>query len=126
MICATRIWGSMRGCLILLAAAVATVGSATPASAYLLYKTSSCTPGLKWDSSRPVKVRLLGDSVANYLNNVRTGSTLIDLARLDADVRAVIDLYNAIPGSSLTLDFDSGITGDSDLGEPEDENYGTQ
>ena len=116
----------MRGWLILLAAVAATIGSVTPASAYLLNRASSCSPGQKWDSSRPVKVRLLGDSVADYLNNVRTGSTLVDLARLDADVRAVIDLYNAIPGSSLVLQYDTGITGDSSLGEPEDENYGTQ
>ena len=38
----------------------------------------------------------------------------------------MIDLYNAIPGSSLVLEYDTGITGDSSLGEPEDENYGTQ
>ena len=65
-------------------------------------------PGQKWDSSRPVKVRLLGDSVPTTSITSRTGSTLIDLARLDADVRAVIDLYNAIPGSSLVLELESG------------------
>ena len=77
----------MRGCLILLAAVAATVGSATPASAYLLNKTSSCSPGQKWDSSRPVKVRLLGDSVADYLNN---------------RVRYWIDARSIWPGSTPT------------------------
>ena len=48
------------------------------------------------------------------------------VVRLDADVKAVIALYNAIPGSSLELVLESGITGDSDLGSPSAENYGTQ
>jgi hypothetical protein len=98
----------MRGCLILLAATAATVGFSAPASAYLLYKTSSCSPGQKWDSSRPVKVRLLGDSVFDYLNKRPAGSRLVDLARLNDDVKAVIDLYNAIPGSGLVLQLDPG------------------
>ena len=102
---------TMRGCLILLTLAAATAGFATPASAYLLYKTSACSPGQKWDTSHPVKVRLLGDSVFDYLNNRPTGSTLTDLVRLNADVKAVIDLYNSIPGSSLVaLQSIRGIT----------------
>ncbi len=73
----------IRGCLFLLTAAAAMVGTAPPASAYLLNKTSSCSPGQKWDTSKPIKVRLLGDSVFDYLNNRRPGtSTLIDLAGL--------------------------------------------
>ena len=115
----------MRTYLIFLTTA-ATVGFATPASAYVLNKAASCTPGQKWDTSRPVQVRLLGDSVFEYLNNSRGGSTLADLARLDADIKAVIALYNAIPGSSLELELGPAITGDSNLGEPEDENHGTQ
>lgn len=117
----------IRRCLILLTAAAAMAGTATPASAYLLNKTSSCSPGQKWDSSKPVQVRLLGDSVFDYLNNRRPGtSTLVDLARLTADVKAVIDLYNSIPGSSLVMELGTGITGDSDLDDPSNDNYGTQ
>lgn len=116
----------MRGCLILLTAAAAMIALATPAQAYVLNKASACNPGQKWDSSRPVKVRLLGDSVGDYLNNWRGGSTLADLARFDADIKAVIGLYNSIPGSSLVLELGPAITGDSNLGEPEDENHGTQ
>ena len=117
----------MRGCLVLLTAVAAMVGTATPASAYLLNKTSTCSPGQKWDTSRPITVKLLGDSVGDYLNNRRPGtSTLIDLARLTADVNAVIDLYNSVAGSSLVMELGTGITGDSDLNDPGNENYGAQ
>ena len=117
----------MRGCLVLLTAVAAMVGTATPASAYLLNKTSTCSPGQKWDTSKPITVKLLGDSVGDYLNNRRPGtSTLIDLARLTADVNAVIDLYNSVAGSSLVMELGTGITGDSDLNDPGNENYGAQ
>jgi hypothetical protein len=92
----------------------------------VLQETATCKPGQKWDTSRPVKVRLLGDSALDYLNTRGGGSTFTDLVRLDADLKAVIALYNAIPGSSLMLELESGITGDSDLGGPGRENYGTQ
>lgn len=107
-------------------AILALAGSATPASAYLLNKASTCSPGQKWDTSRPVQVRLLSDSALDYFNNWRGNATLADLVRLDADLRAVVDLYNAIPGSRLKLEFAPGIGGDADLREPEDENYGAQ
>jgi hypothetical protein len=106
-------------------AAAVVVGVSTPASAYVL-QTSKCSSGQKWNTSSPVKVRLLGDSVLDYLNTRDGGSTFTDLVRLDADLKAVIALYNAIPGSSLELVLESGITGDSDLGSPSAENYGTQ
>jgi hypothetical protein len=108
-----------------LMAAAVVAGVSTPASAFVL-QTSTCSSGQKWNTSSPVKVRLLGDSVTNYLNTRSSGATFTDLVRLDADVKAVIALYNAIPGSSLELQLESGITGDSDLGTPSAENYGTQ
>jgi Matrixin len=117
---------TMRRALMSMTAAAAMVGVATPASAYVLQQTATCKPGQKWDTSRPVKVCLLGDSALDYLNTRGCGSTFTDLVRLDADVKAVIALYNAIPGSSLELELESGITGDSDLGGPAGENYGTQ
>jgi hypothetical protein len=111
---------------MVLMAASAMVSISSPASAYVLQQTSNCSPGQKWDTSRPVKVRLLGDSALDYLNTRGGGSTLTDLVRLDADLKAVIALYNAIPGSSLVLELESGISGDSDLGTPSAENYGSQ
>jgi hypothetical protein len=117
---------TMRQALISMTTAVAMVALSTPASAYVLQRTESCKPGQKWDTSLPVKVRLLGDSALDYLNTRGGGSSLADLVRLDADIKAVIALFNAIPGSSLDLVLESGITGDSDLGGPGAENYGTQ
>ena len=117
---------SIRRVLMSMTAVAALVGLATPASAYVLQQTATCNPGQKWDASRPVKVRLLGDSVADYLNTRDGGSTFSDLVRLDADLKAVVALYNAIPGSSLELVLESGITGDNDLGSPSAENYGSQ
>jgi Matrixin len=110
--------------LISFAAAAGIAGLATPASAYKLYDEASCKPGQKWDTSRPVKVRLLADSVTGYLT--QRGGTLVDAARLDHDVKAVIDLYNSIPGSSLVLEQDVGITGDSELDSPTKDNFGDQ
>jgi hypothetical protein len=110
--------------LISFAAAAGIAGLATPASAYKLFDEASCKPGQKWDTSRPVKVRLLADSVTSYLT--QRGGTLVDAARLDHDVKAVIDLYNSIPGSSLVLEQDVGITGDSELDSPTKDNFGDQ
>ncbi|MBM3770955.1 MAG: matrixin family metalloprotease [Acidimicrobiia bacterium] len=115
----------VRWALILIAAAAALASVPIPASAYVL-QTSACSTGQKWNTSSPVKVRLLGDSVLDYLNTRGGGSSLADLVRLDADIKAVIALFNAIPGSSLELVLESGITGDSDLGAPGSENYGGQ
>jgi hypothetical protein len=116
----------VRGTLVALAVAGATGGLATPASAYVLYKTSSCAPGLKWDASRPVTVRLLADSVFDYLEKRGGTSTLTDLARIVDDIEAVIDLYNSVRGSSLVLDLGTGITGDSSLDSPEADDFGGQ
>jgi hypothetical protein len=110
--------------LIPFVAAAGIAGLATPASAYNLFDEASCKPGQKWDTSRPVKVRLLADSVTGYL--AQRGGTLVDAARLDRDVKAVIDLYNSIPGSGLVLEQDVGITGDSELDSPTKDNFGDQ
>jgi hypothetical protein len=110
--------------LISLVAAAGIAGLATPASAYKLFDDASCKPGQKWDTSRPVKVRLLADSVTSYLS--QRGGTLIDAARLDRDINAVIDLYNSIPGSGLVLERDVPIVGDSELDSPTKDNFGDQ
>jgi hypothetical protein len=118
--------GIIRRALIPLAVAAGIVGLAAPAPAFVLYKSTSCSPGQKWDTSRPVKVRLLADSFFDYLNRRGSTSSLADLTRIDRDIKAVINLYNSIPGSALVLEQDMGITGDSNLEEPEDDNFGTQ
>jgi hypothetical protein len=104
---------------------LALAASAAPGSAYELNSTGKCAPGQKWDTSRPVKVKLLGDSFFDYLNR-RRGQTPADMTRIDRDIKAVIALYNAIPGNGLVLEQDSGITGDSNLDSPSVDNFGTQ
>jgi len=106
------------GCLAALLAAIA-----SPSPAYVLDDSAKC-PGQKWDTSRPVKVRLLGDSFFDYLKQ-RGGPVPFDLAGIDNDIKAVIALYNAIPGSALRLEQDSGITGDSNLDPPSTDNFGS-
>ena len=98
---------------------------ATPASAYLLQKVGSCKPGQAWDTSHPIKVRVLGDSVFDYFKKLNPPA-LADLGRLDSDIDAVIKLYNSIPGSRLVLEKDAGITGDSDLNGTDKDNFGQQ
>ena len=120
-----RLYVPFRRALILFAAAAGLIGLAEPAPAYLPFDSTTCNPGQKWDVSRPVKVRFLADSVTDYLNS--RGANLIDLDRMNRDVKAVIDLYNAIPGSRLVLEQDTGITGvTSDLPAAEDKNLGSQ
>jgi hypothetical protein len=107
-------------CAALVLAAVA------PATfAYVVRSPTSCPPGKRWDTSSPVKVKLLADSFFDYLN-VRGGASLSDMVRIDADIRAVIALYNAIPGSNLKLELDTGILGDKNLDNPSVDNFGTQ
>ena len=103
-----------------------TLVSITPASAYVLMKTGSCNPGQKWDASKPVKVRLLADSYFDYVEGRPSAATFSNLVRVDNDIKAVIDSYNSIPGNGLVLEHGSGITGDSDLNEPDVDNFGTQ
>jgi Matrixin len=94
--------------------------------AYQLYKTDNCNPGQRWSTSAPVKVRLLADSYFDYLKKRGGTATMADLVRIDSDIRAVVDLYNAVPGSKLVLEMDSGITGNISLREPDQDNYGAQ
>lgn len=122
-------FGRLQQVLIRLAAVVGTVVLSAPASAFVTYKAASCSPGQRWDTSRPVKVRLLAPSYFDYLEKfkARGGTTgLADLARIDRDIKAVIELYNAIPGSSLVLEHDTGLVSDSNLDEPDQDNFGTQ
>jgi hypothetical protein len=112
--------------LTLLAAAGMLTCAMPVAQAYILKKTDTCKPGQRWDTSRPVKLRVVGDSAFDYFKQRGNAPTLTDLARLDQDVKAVIALYNAIPGSKLVLEQDTGITGDSSLSTASNENWGTQ
>ena len=108
------------GCL-----ALAFAASASQSLAYVLNDTDKCHPGQKWDTSRPVKVRLLADSYSDYLSR-RGGQTSFDLVGIDKDIKAVIALNNAIPGNALVLEQGADITGDSNLDSPSNDNFGTQ
>lgn len=114
----------LRRPLLTIGLAAGMIGLATPASAYSLYKTSSCTPGLRWDTSRPVTVRLLAESVTDYLQ--KQGRGLSGMTGFVRDVQAVIDLYNSVPGSRLVLQFGTGINGDRRLDAPEIDDFGDQ
>jgi Matrixin len=105
--------------------ALTLAASAAPCFAYVLTNTGTCHSVQKWDTSRPVKVRLLADSYFDYLKQ-RGGQSAFDLSGIDNDIKAVIALYNAIPGNALVLEQDSGITGDSNLDDPATDNFGTQ
>ena len=112
----------------LLASVVVLAGAscfATPASAYLLQEVGSCKPGQTWDTSHPIKVRVLDDSVSDYFKKLNPPAAA-DRGRLDGDIDAVIKLYNSIPGSRLVLERDAGITGDSDLNGTDKDNFGQQ
>ncbi len=102
------------------------LASSGPAEAYKLYSEDDCNPGRAWDISQPIKVKLLADSYFDYLDVRGTPQTLADLTRIDADIRAVVDLFNAIPGSGLVLEFDQGITGDRNLESPSNDDFGDQ
>ena len=126
MIIVSRWTTVIRKTLIPILAAAGLVGFAEPASAYLLFKSTSCSPGQKWDVSRPVQVRVLGDSVFDYFRVRGNSASLIDLDRINRDIQAVIGLYNAIPGSRLKLELGPPITNDNDLDSPSIDNFGAQ
>ena len=65
-------------------AGAALVGISESTPAFVLNDPTTCSPGQKWDVSRPVTVRILGDSVFDYLTgcgvtpralSISTGST---------------------------------------------------
>src|SRR5262249_42367293 len=89
----------------------------------ILQNIGSCKPGQTWDTSRHVKVRVLDDSVADY---AKIRGTPIGTVReqMDRDIDAVIELWNSVPGSRLVLERGSGISGDSDLQLPSQEDFG--
>ncbi len=109
------------------ALALACMVASGPALAYKLYTPTACPSGVKWDTSRPIQVRLANDSITDYVTN-RTGGlgAFGDFLLLDQDVRSVIARYNEIPGSSVVLEMGEGVDAGVDLGEPDDENWGTQ
>jgi hypothetical protein len=109
--------------LALVAAAGTGLCFAAPASAFILQNIGSCKPGQTWDTSRHVKVRVLDDSVADY---AKIRGTPVGTVReqMDRDIDAVIELWNSVPGSRLVLERGSGISGDSNLQLPSQDNFG--
>ena len=120
----------MKRCILAASAALAAVllGTAVPipASAYVLNKEASCDPGQAWDISRPVEVRFLGPSFLDYAE--QKGWSDVAARMLDAidDVKAVIALYNSVPGSGLRLEYAGGYPEGDDIGEPGDQDWGDQ
>ena len=93
--------------------------AAAPAWGYRLTHTDSCSPGAAWATGSTVKVRVLDDSFWAYadqqgLTNEQANS---DHWAMEGDILAVIDEYNRVPGSKLTLEYAGEIYGDQDLGD---------
>lgn len=102
------------------------LGLAQPSAAYRLDGTASCPSGKKWDISTPVGVKLLSDSFTDYVLTRNLPGGLTKLAQAIEDIEAVIEVFNAIPGSGLRLVHAGGITGDRNLEEPDDDVYEAQ
>lgn len=108
----------------LAAGLITALGPVDRAEAYSL--RTSCGGTEKWDTSQPIQVRLLAESFFAMYNDKPTIHTAADIVQIDSDIKAVIAAYNGIPGISLQLEQGAGITADGDLGEPVEEDFGTQ
>jgi hypothetical protein len=97
--------------------AAACLAYSAPSSAYVLNDASSCQPGSKWSTSDPVKVYWLSESFSDYVAVNDTPDGLVALYNIVRDIEAVVDEYNAVAGSNLTLEFAGGIIGDRNLEE---------
>ena len=99
--------------------------TAKQAEAYTLYQSQRCNPGLGWGTANTIQVRLLNDSLSAYLDRLDGVDRAAATAAIDADIRAVVDLYNAMPGVGYTLQYrPEGFDGDSDLGGTDSDNFG--
>ena len=127
-----RAGGAIRKAILAVCLAAAGVaGDDRPAGAYQLYKQGKCWPasaGQKWDTSRPIKVRLLSDSAWDWIAMRVQPATAADWTRLLDDIAAVVELYNSVPGSGLRLEFDpfDPIGGDKNLNFPKVDDFGDQ
>jgi hypothetical protein len=93
-----------------------------PSFAYVLEEVVSCEPFLatgspRWPSNEPVKVYWLSESFSDYVAVNKSPSQLLDLSNIIKDIEAVVDEYNSVAGSSLTLEFAGSIIGDRNLEE---------
>ncbi|MGR9108067.1 MAG: hypothetical protein ACU843_14160, partial [Gammaproteobacteria bacterium] len=106
---------------------------ATNANAYVFFKTGTCSPGSKWDTTDPVNVYFLGDSLADMLRNYanedsRTSPPIIDgepypsneaieliKGIAENDIISVVREYNSVDGSGLILNYGGIISGDDNL-----------
>lgn len=93
------------------------LAAASNASAFVLYDSATCAPGTRWSTTDTVKVKLLWDSYLNFyaLQPADAKPDLGAMARMVADVQAVVDEYNAVPGSRLRLEYAGMELGDDDL-----------
>jgi hypothetical protein len=99
--------------------------AAAPAWGYRLTHTDSCRPGAAWVTGSTVKVRVLDDSFWAYADQhgLTSSEASSDHGKMIADIEAVIDEYNRVPGSKLTLDYSGLIFGDQDLGDNDHDDY---
>src|SRR5215471_13439471 len=99
--------------------------AAGPAWGYQLSHSDTCNPGAGWNTGSTVKVRLLEDSFDAYADDQGLSSTekVIDRDEMLGDIQAVIDEYNRVPGSKLTLEYAGSIYGDKDLGDMSHDDY---
>jgi hypothetical protein len=84
-------------------------------AAYNLFNESICSPGAKWDTAKPVKVRLLVDSFVDYWQQKKLDNPAAGLVDLVEDIEAVIAEYNAISGIDLVLEADTHLFDDDNL-----------
>lgn len=91
--------------------------AASNSAAFELYDTASCAPGVRWSTTNTVKVKLLWDSYLKFyaLQPDDAKPDLGAMTRMVADVQAVVDEYNAVPGSRLRLEYAGMQLGDDDL-----------
>lgn len=85
--------------------------------AYVFYKTSTCSPspGAKWSTANTINVYFLIDSLTDYhtVNGI-TGQWSDYIDAVD-DIEAIVEEYNTVDGSELTLQYAGPILGDNNL-----------
>ena len=95
--------------------------------AYRLSDTDTCSPGARWSTSSPVKVKLLSLSLSDYVQGhlKKIDNGLLALSQAVADIQSVVDEYNAVNGSTLKLEYAGPILDDSDLGDYDEDQFGS-
>ena len=106
---------------------IAAFSYSSHSSAYQLSDTDTCKPGARWSTSAPVKVKLLSLSLTDYVQRhlKQIDNGLLALSQAIADIQSVVDEYNAVNGSTLKLEYAGPILDDSDLGDYDEDQFGS-